>query len=518
MKLFGVVAALLAVALVVPGAIMAQDGGLAGISDTVQTGIQLQNVGSADTTATVSLYDQATDNVIELGQQSIPQETAVNYFLPTITDVTAGTYSLVASADQPIAAIVRSDFTDTGAAGTYSSTEPGSDVIVPLVLQAFSGQTSQLTVQNASTDQTTDYTIQIFGRGLTDPAVTIANETLNASESRTYDLADGPQFTDLPDTGADLGVTTGFAGYARITVNNPDTNAPLVVQSFIDLVGVGAVGAFSGVSAASAQSTLYIPLVRSNFFGDTGIQIVNPTGTDTTANITFYTDPVAETATGNDYDDTYTQSIDVPANSSAIAFQGPGGNSGQAGLPTGTARTFPDTAPDNTGWFGTAVIETTGDVGVLAVVNDTLFGGSFSIQRQSTYNGLTGDQAGTRFALPLVRSRHVTGPEYTTGIQVQNTSGNAGNVTVTITGYNNETQTIGPSSIAANGALNFYQGDADVQEFFDDVPADLGGFGWFGSAIVTSDVPIVMVVDDNNFVTVTATTDSANFTGLRIQQ
>jgi hypothetical protein len=89
---------------------------------------------------------------------------------------------------------------------------------------------------------------------------------------------------------------------------------------------------------------------------------------------------------------------------------------------------------------------------------------------------------------------------------------------VTITGYNNETQTIGPSSIAANGALNFYQGDADVQEFFDDVPADLGGFGWFGSAIVTSDVPIVMVVDDNNFVTVTATTDSANFTGLRIQQ
>jgi hypothetical protein len=515
MKLFGVVSALLALTLVVPATIMAQDGGsVAGISDNVETGVQLQNVGNADTTATVTLYDQASDNEIQLAEQSIPQGEAVNYFLPTIEAVTAGTYSLVAGADQPIAAIVRSDF-DTGAAGTYSSVEPGSDVIVPLLLQNFSGQTSQFTVQNASTDQDTTYTVEVFGRGLADAAATISGETLAASESQTYDLATDAAFADLPDTGADLGVATGFAGYARITVSS---GADIVVQSFIDLVGVGAVGAFSGVAAANAQATVYVPLVRSNFFGDTGIQIVNPSATDTTATITFYTDPGAETATGNTYDDTYTQSIDVAAGSSAIAFQGPGGNSGAAGLPGGTARTFPNTAPDNTGWFGTAVIETSGGVGVLAVVNDTLFGGSFSIQRQSTYNSLTGDQAGQEFALPLVRSRHVTGPEFTTGIQVQNTTGTAGQVTLTITGYDGTAATPIVADIAENGALNFYQGDAASQDLFADVPPELGGFGWFGSATISSTVPVVMVVDDNNYVTVVNTTDSANFTGLRIQE
>jgi hypothetical protein len=511
MKLFGVVAALLALTFVVPGAIMAQDGGtIAGISANVQTGIQLQNVGTTNTSAQVTLYDQASDTEIPLTQQTIPGEQAVNYFLPGFEQVSAGTYSLVAAADQPIEAIVRSDFLDTGAAGTYGSVPPGNDVIVPLVLQNFAGQGSQFTVQNASTDQSTTYTVQLFGRGIVDPVVEIADETLAASQSTTYDLTSAAApFDNLPNTGADLGVNEGFAGYARITTSS---GADLVVQSFIDLAGVGAVGAFSGVPADSAQPTVYVPLVRSNFFGDTGIQIVNPTTADTTATITFYTDPVAETATGNDYDDTYTQQIDVPANSSAIAFQGFGGNSGAAGLPGGTRS---DTAPTNDGWFGTAVIDA-GSVNVLAVVNDTLFGNGFATLRQSTYNSLTGDQAGTRFALPLVRSQHVGGPQYTTGIQIQNTTGDSGQVRLIITGYDNTTADTITGSIDADGTLNFYQGD--VPDLFPDVPPELGGSGWFGSAIVDSDVPVVMVVDDNNFISVVDTTDSANFTGLRISQ
>lgn len=518
-----IVAVLLVGVASIPMASFAQeDPGTAGISGSVSTGVQLQNVGGADTqNLTVQLLPQAGGNAITLPQRTIQREAAINYFLPdpnSVGNVPAGTYSLVATADQPIEAIVRTDFSDNGASGIYGSTPPGTDVIVPLVLRAFAGQTSQITVQSAATTGSSTYRLQLFGRGSATAVVDLDNQTLEAGRSRTYDLGTGTEFQNLPNNGGDLGVTTGFAGYARITVTSGEQ---IIAQSFIDLIGVGAVAAFSGVASTAAQSTLYVPLVRSNFFGDTGIQIVNPSGTDTNATITFFTDPFSEQFTQNQYDDTYTQQIAVPANSSAIAFQGPTGNSRAAGLPAGGPEdpindgVNGNTTPTNQGWFGVARIETSGSVGVLAVVNDTFFGQNFAVQRQSTYNSQTSNDAGTRFAIPLVRAFHLAQEQYTTGVQVQNTTASPANVTLTITGYNNQTADPIARQIAANGALNFYQGD--IPDAFEDVPPELGGTGWFGSAIITSDQPIVLLVNDDKFPSAPRQVDSANFTALRIQ-
>lgn len=479
-----------------------------GIDTNASTGVNIQNVGDGTATLDVNLYPQSGGSAIPLSAPQLGAGELVNFFLPALTEVPGGqSYSLVATADQPIEAIVRTDF-GTSASGIYSSVPSGNEVVVPLITRNFAGQSSQITVQNASTDQSTTYDVVLVGLGQTidSPAQTISGETLGASLSKTYDLN---AISGLPDNGADLNVATGFAGFAVIRVTS---GAPVVVQSFIDIVGQPAVTSFSGVPFDSAATTLYAPLVRASFFGDTGIQIVNPNSSPANVNITFITNPATEI----DADPTYSQSLEVPANSSAIAFQGPSGNSRTAGLPDQTPTVVG--VPDTNGWLGSA--EITSDQPILAVVNDVLFANaSFDPGRQSTYNVPTADNAGTEFALPLVRSGHVAGAFLTTGVQVQNITDQE--VTATLNVTNNAGDTGAPQqvNIPANGSVNFFQGTAAFAGLFPDVAPELGGAGWFGSGTLSATGNVVVVVNDENFSSdpanpITSSFDSANYNGL----
>lgn len=515
-------ACLLTLTLMLPMVTRAQseeDATIQGITDQVQTGVNIQNAGSAAATVNTQLLPQGSGSAINLPDLSLPVGGVRNYFLPTIGNVTAGSYSLVATADQPIEAIVRTDFQvgNSIASGIYSSVQPGQQVIVPLVTRGFTAQTNLISVQNASTTQASTFELLLVGLGKTtaNPDKTVSNQTLQAGRSQTFDLR-GNDFADLPDNGTPLGVADGFVGFALVRVT---TGADVVVQSFIDINGVPAVTSFSGVAADSASTTLYAPLLRANYFGDTGVQIINPNNSEANVTISFITDP--QSPSGND-NEVFTHAFTVTANSSFIAFQGPTGNSRTAGLPGGTGQTGSSTTPNNTGWFGPARI--TSNVPVLAVVNDVFFGANFSVQQQSTYNAVTSNEASTRVALPLVRSRHVAGSYLTTGIQVQNTTDQEAQVTLTVSSGNPDdtaTQTVGPRTIPANGSLNIFQGDSDQQTLFPQVGPALGGAGWFGSGIIQSNQPVVLIVQDINFPLsqpLTQISDSANYNGLPIQQ
>jgi hypothetical protein len=477
----------------------------AGISGQGVSGVQIQNLSTTSATSvTVQLWNQDGSTPIDIsgtGGDSIPPAAARNYYLPNLTDVPEGAYALIASAPNPIAGIARTDWAATGGAAIYSSMATGTDVTIPLVTRNFANQTSQFTIQNTNTGAAvSDVSITLYGRGSSTPVVTLTNQSIPAGTSKSWSLNDAVWGT-LPDTGVDLG-SPGFVGSIRIT-----SATDLVVQSMIDLPGTPGVTAFSGVPTASASATLFCPLIRANYYGDTGISIVNPNASVVNATITFYSDA------GSEVTGTFTQNLSIPANSSAVAFQGPGGNSRAAGLPGGSpANTTSNPTPTDKGFYGVATISTGGD-NIMAVVNDSLFGAGWAVRSQSTYNCASAADAGTQFALPLVRSNHLAATRLTTGIQVQNTGATPVTVSMDLYNWDGTRQAASDPAdivIPANGSGNFWSG---IWTGLPTVPASAGGFGWYGSAILrATGGNVVVVVSDEGYGTTAV--DSANYNGL----
>jgi hypothetical protein len=479
----------------------------AGMTGTGVSGINIQNLSLTDQAlVTVELWNQDGSTPIAIsatGGDPVEKQSAKNYYLPNFTGVPDGAYAMVVSADKPIAAIARTDWASTGGAALYSSVDPGTDVTLPLILGSYAGQTSQFSIQNTDTAaDATDVEITLNGRGLNTAVTSLTNQTIAKGTSRTYNLADTAVWGTLPNTGTGTGAD-GFIGSIRIVSSHN-----LVVQSFIDLAGSRGVTGFVGVPTASASTTLYCPLIRANYYGDTGISIVNPNGADTTATITFYADA------GSPHTGTFNQDLAVGANSSAVAFQGPGGNSRSAptNLPGGTQGGSNPT-PTNDGFYGVAKISTPAGSPVMAVVNDTKFGTGWSVQSQSTYNCVPDSGAGATFALPLVRKYHLSSTKLTTGIQVQNTSNAQVTVSLSLFNWDGTSQAASnPSSITipAFGSGNFWNGNLTG---LPTVPASAGGFGWYGSAILSATGGnIVVVVSDEGYGSTAV--DSANYNAL----
>lgn len=497
-----------------PGAAFAEDPSENELSDMtgdVQTGIQMQNVGNDTAEVSVMLKEIDGSGEYTLPTQNIDGGAALNYFMPNFTDVPGGAYSLIATADQPLEAMVQTVYTGSSAVGNYTSVAPGKDVILPYVTRDWANQSSQITVQNASQSTDTTFTIEVIG--IDNSGSESATETLGPGKAVTYDVKEAP-FSNLANNGEPYGIPGGFLGYAQVTVTSGDS---VVVQSFIDIAGQGVMSAFTGVPADSSSTTLYAPLLRRNFAGDTGMQFVNTNATDASITVTYYTDGTLLDQEGSTWEETYTQADTVPAGSSKAIFLATDGTMPQGDRPDGSV------AYGFSGWFGVAMIES--DQPLFGVINDSTFDpATFSPLTQATNNMATADDAGTSFALPLVRKNFPNFNNTTTGVQIMNTSSSAAqvNINYTITRYDAEGNVTGNDvvagdgvSIVANGSGNIYQGA------FTGGGVSWEGLGdWVGSAVVTSDQPIVLIVNDSTEDPNTATTplDSGNYGGLQLGQ
>lgn len=479
--------------------------GIDGIDGGGQTGVQVQNLAASDTTVNVSLYPTNGSAAKTLATNTAKKDAAVNYYMPSLkdssnNDIPAGTYAMVASASAQVGAIARTDWSTTGGAAIYGSVAPGKSILVPLVVSKFAGQISTVSVQNTNTSaDVTDVKLTLFARGSATAVKTLTNQTIAKGTSKSWKLDDTGVWGTLPDSATDLG-TTGFVGSLLI-----ESATDLVAASLIDIGGTPGVTAFNGVPSNSAASTLFCPLVRANFYGDTGIQIVNNNGTEANVTITFRADPASPKS------GTFTQSIKVGANSSNIAFQGPTGNSRSAptNLPGGT-QSGSNTTLTNDGFFGSAVLVS--DQPIVAVVNDTEFGAGFSVKGQSTFNCVAASSAGKTHYLPLLRRFHLNSTKLTTGVQVLNVTGSAGTATLSLVNFDgNDASAPDPAAknMGANGAANFFGGDWTG---LPTVPANLGGSGWFGSGKITCSQDCIVIVSDEGFGATKV--DRANYIGI----
>lgn len=425
---------------------------MAGIVGAGSTGVQVQNLDSVSATdVTMDLYPQSGAAPVQLVKNA-PAGGSATFYLPSEGSVADGAYAAIVSAVKPIAAIARTEWPSVGGAATYGNVPPAMNVLVPLATKAYYGWTSQFSVQNTDTGGSANITVKLYQSGSSSPAVQFPDTVLPGT-SKTYDLGSSTQFS---------GVASGFLGSIVVT---GDKN--LAVQSFVDKVGGSkAVYAFSGLDAAAAASTLYAPLVRRAFAGaTTGISIVNPNPSAVTVNISYYFNPASGDLNN------YNQSINIAANSSAVAYQGSG--------------------PMPANWLGSAVLQATGPI--VAMVNDE------TSTTSAAYNAPSAADAGKTISVPLVRNKQ-TSAQLTTGVQVMNVGGSTASVSIM---YKSSGGTpYGPevANVAPNGSVTFYQ------------PAGPFPVGAYGSATVTSNENVVVIVND---ISLTGAYDAAIYNGIK---
>jgi hypothetical protein len=290
------------------------------------------------------------------------------------------------------------------------------------------------------------------------------------------DLARDPRFSDVaPNT------EHGFLGAMTF-----HADGPIGVQSYVDYAPPSrAVLAFEGSPTDHASTTLYAPLIRKRFYGyDTGISVVNPSTGDADVTVRYIGGDAggASSCGGQEYTH---GPVTIPGGSSSVFYQGPGGGSG-----------LPD------GCVGSAIIEASRPV--LAVVNDSL---NFT-EQSAAYNAVRAEDGGTKIALPLVRRQHVPAWKLTTGIQVMNVGTRNANVTISflddqgneLTGCDFACR----ATIMPHGTWTFYPGSAGINV----LPV-----GAFGSAVITSNEPIVALVNDASE---TGAIDAATYVGIRM--
>ena len=463
-----------------------------------QVGVQIQNKTESGIEITAQSYPQNGGDPETLGGGPKPvlAEGAYNYWIPG-ENLSPGSSALVVSSTGEAGGIARTDFTADNSAAIYSTTDPNQSVLVPLVLNDYAGQTSNISVQNTDIlNDIADVTLTLYARGSSTPLTTLVDQTIANGTSRTWSLSDSV-WGNLPDSGEN---TTGFVG--SMLIESPSTS--LVVQSFIDNENdsgnITATTGFTGVAADSASNSVFCPLIRANYYGDTGISIVNNNGTAATVDIKFRADP-ASIEQGE-----YDQQVSVDANSSTIVFQGPTGDSRQAptNLPAGTGQDGSNTALTNNGFYGTAELISTQPI--LAVVNDTEFGASWTVLGQSTYNcspaPVAPQEAKTHY-LPLLRRQHNGSQALTTGVQVFNITDSASTVTLSLSNSDGTPVANNPASknMTAKGAANFIGFNWDV------------GPEWFGSGVIECTQDCIVFVSDEGYNSALVI-DRANYNGI----
>jgi hypothetical protein len=237
----------------------------------------------------------------------------------------------------------------------------------------------------------------------------------------------------------------GQAGTAIIYSSQP-------IAAFVNefAPGGGDGSSYTAVPLASGTgTTMYAPAVYNNAFGGyfTGINLVNLGSGATDVTITYRNQGGTVVQT---------QSLPgVPAHAYQASY-------------SGAPRLLP------AGFTGTATI-TSSSQPIAVTVNEVGFGGF------SSYDAVP--SGSTTLEAPAALNNAYGG--YTTGMNLQNTTGNAG--TVTVTYYDTlGNATIKSASIAANGYLAIYQGGPLGP------PASNTGY----TAVLSSTVPIVAIVNE----------------------
>jgi len=315
---------------------------------TTVTSFQVQNLSSETANVNIVFYDEGGDEVTAAeAPGTIAGNSSVLYTQANNEDLPQGfNGSVVVSSDQPVAAIgvqEARNASDQVYQGTYSgfSSEQAADTFnLPVVMKAFYGYTTEISVQNAGTGNV-DVTINYAG-GYTD-----SYTGLKPGQAYRFDNA---STSSMPDGYIGSGIITASGGEV-VAVVNQNNVAALQQQTY------------EGFSTAAAGTPLYAPVLMRGFYGfNTSVQVQN-VGAGSTSVTIHYSNGASDTRT-------------LPAGEGYLFTQGNNGD-------------LPAT------WIGSAYVTSTAE-DIVAVVNQQNTGTG----KAASYNAFA--SSATRFVGPNV--------------------------------------------------------------------------------------------------------------------
>jgi len=226
------------------------------LGDVDNSSFTVQNVGTASATVQISFFSESGSEIVPTtlnAAKANPFTLAIGesfeVYVPGITSLPAGRYSVVIASDQPVVAIANLIGQNSAATvyynGSYSGASAGAaSVNLPSVTHAYYNWNSLISVQNAGT-QATDITVSYFCGG-------------SFQQTKSNILPGAAAHFDL-ETAAPAGMG-GCAGSAVITSSN---DQPLVAVDNQTAAG-GFTQSFNAF--AEGSQTVYVPAMYEAYY------------------------------------------------------------------------------------------------------------------------------------------------------------------------------------------------------------------------------------------------------------
>jgi hypothetical protein len=450
------------------------------------TSYQIQNLGTSTADVSVTYYD-STGMAYTGPTFMIDGGGSVVWTQWDDTALPDGQYSAVIESTEEIAVIANQQLLPNGATGftpippfsSYSGATGGStQVTLPVIMYNWFGYYTEFYVQNA-------------GSGDAAVTVTYYPGVMNGETSGAAGVTDTgtiPQFASqgfsqesMPGLGAPSGTWTGrFLGSAVVTADQP-----IVVVVNQHVVASHKLFTYNGFTGGA--TSIGAPVYMRGYFGYyASLTIGNPSASaDAHVQITY----TADDTYSNPASQTVVVDHTIAPGTALVRYDGPTATDDQSDL---------DDATNFTRFFG--AVKVTSDIPVVLMVNQesTVPAGAQS----GTYNGAPLGDATTKISVPLVQADFYG---YYTSLTIQNTTGTDANITIEYT--SDATYSAVPNMsksynhvIPANGQVNVYEGRKGGLEVGDINSDTFWRDGtnkrFIGSAIITSDQPIIAFVNE----------------------
>ena len=442
-----------------------------------KSGQQIQNVGSANASIVFQAFGQ-DGTPYNCGGDNVAPGASTNVLTDADCPVPAGFVgSAVVSADQPIAAIVNVNNRGTGtAAGQYRGTD-GADVATsiafPLVKSNFGGRTTTFYVQNASTSPNN------------------INATFRVGAQtypKTFNAVPGNAMVVISP--ADAGVPAGSVG--SLTVTGSQSLAGTTLEHEAAAAVAQNLQASKAFTPNDYDDVAYCPLVRNAHTANsqtTGIQAQNVGAGPQTVRVDY------SYRIGNGA--VQTKTVNSPSLAVGESFTFFGGDA-SLGLPAGA--------------LGSATVTGVGGGNIAVVVNDRGFN-TANPNRVTTYACFAAGGSSPDVVLPLYK-------EYfggnTSGIQIQNVGAGPATVQVTYQPTGGSPVTFSHSTpIAVGSSATFFGVSALTSpQGITVVSGNQASLNsTFGGVVITSNQPIVAIVNESSNAPNASGQDTKNYEG-----
>lgn len=368
--------------------------------------LQIQNLGAIDASVSIQ-YINSAGTVVHTTSHTIVSGDVLSIYVPAEASLASGEYSVVVSANQPVAAV--SNFSDSDSGASYSGAAVGAlSWGFPAVYDNYYGYYTEIYGQNIAA-AAQDITLKVYAPGNATPVYTNTKTAVPVNSSVNWSLKDLTQL----NTNVSYSASVTASGEV-VAIGNTYGSGTAAPQLY----------SYNGFSTGA--KTFYVPALYQSYYGwNAAMSIQNVSTTAAAVTVTY----------SGGFSNNYT----IQPNS-AVAIYIPA----ETALPHGLM---------------SATVTSDQDVAVSVNISN-------NSNRAATYNGV--DNATTKVFAPNVMKRYY---KYSSSVTCQNLGAVATTMTISYAGQVGATETspsIAPQAswevyLPARAALpDGYNGSASV--------------------------------------------------------